>query len=281
MMKLFDIVKKSALYVLLLVAALVLLVPLVMLLSYALRDNSEIITVDARFFPNNWTLSAFFNVFKRSVGEANFIGSFFNSLWINTLSAIFSTYVAALGGYGFIRYNFAGKKLFFFFIFFSQVMPWIVLLIPYYSIMAGLKMLDNLFTVMFSYIIICVPVNAWLFIGFFKEQTPSLEEAAKIDGCSPIGVFHRIVMPLAMPALSALLLFSFIVGWGDFLFSSVLVSSGRNLTLPLLLQTYKGMYFVDWAMIMAVSVIMTMPIVVLFLFLQKQLVNLMTGSLKE
>lgn len=276
-----PVVKKSVVYGLLGLMALMLLIPLVMLLSYALRDNSEIIALDVRFFPKVWTLAAFVNVVNREVFHSGFLQTAFNSIAISGVSAVLATYVAALGGYGFVRYRFWGKQLLFFLIFFTQIMPWIVLLVPYYTILVNVNMLDTLVGLGFSYLIINIPVSAWLYIGFFKDQPASLEEAARIDGCSVLGVFHRIVLPLSMPALSAIVLFAFITGWGDFLFSSVLVSSSQNLTLPLFLQSFKGEHYIDWSEIMAVSVIMTLPIVVLFLFLQKQMVNLMAGSLKE
>lgn len=275
------VLKKTVVYGLLALMALSLLIPLVMLLSYALRDNSEIIALDVRFFPKEWTVSAFVSMLSREMMGSGFTRTALNSVLISTVSALLATYVAALGGYGFIRYRFWGKKILFFLIFFTQIMPWIVLLVPYYTILVNLKMLDTLVGLAFSYLIINIPVSAWLFIGFFKDQPPSLEEAARIDGCSVMGVFHKIVLPLAMPALSAIVLFAFITGWGDFLFSSVLVSSPGNLTLPLFLQSFKGDHYIDWAEIMAVSVVMTLPIVVLFLVLQKQMVNLMAGSLKE
>jgi ABC-type glycerol-3-phosphate transport system permease component len=275
------IASKILLYFLIALVAAILLVPMVMLFSYAMRDSSEIITVDVRFFPKHWTLSAFTNAFNRNWNGLSFIGSTFNSVFVCGLSAVISTYIAALGGYGFIRYNFWGKKILFFCIFFTQIMPWIVLLVPYYTILVNVKMLDTLVGLGFSYLVINVPVSAWLFIGFFRDQPASLEEAARIDGCTVLGVFHRIVLPLAAPGLSAILLFAFITGWGDFLFSSVLVSTAGNITLPLFLQSFKGDHYIDWATIMAVSVFMTVPIAVLFLVLQKQMVNLMAGSIKE
>lgn len=268
-------------YLALAALAVVLLVPLVMLLSYALRDNSEIVSVDVRFFPRLWTVSAFVTAFNRNWNGLSFLRSAFNSTVVSGLSAILATYVAALGGYAFVRHRFWGKSFLFFIIFFTQVMPWIVLLVPYYTILVNVKMLNTLSGLAFSYLIINIPVSAWLFIGFFKDQPASLEEAARIDGSSVMAVFHRIVLPLAAPGLSAIALFAFITGWGDFLFSSVLISSGRNNTLPLFLQSFKGDHYIDWATIMAVSVFMTVPIAFLFLLLQKQMVNLMAGSLKE
>jgi len=272
---------KLTIYGLLLAMAAVLVFPLIMLLSYSLRSNSEVIALDVRFFPKVWTVSAFSAVFQRELMGAGFFRTAFNSLGISTVSALAATYLAALGGYGFVRYRFWGKRALFFLIFFTQIIPWIVLLVPYYTILVTAKMLDTLAGLAFSYLIINVPVSAWLFIGFFKDQPAALEEAAQIDGCSVFGVFHRVVLPLSLPSLSAIVLFAFITGWGDFLFSSVLVSSPKNLTLPLFLQSFKGDHYIDWAEIMAVSAVMTLPIVTLFLFLQKQMVNLMAGSLKE
>jgi ABC-type glycerol-3-phosphate transport system permease component len=276
-----KILNKALLYALVVIVALVLFLPLVMLLSYALRDNSEIITLDVRLFPKTFTTSAFLDVFSHELGGANFWVWFRNSCLTSGITALLATYIAALGGYGFTRYRFRGRRLFFFFIFFTQIMPWMVLLVPYYSLLVKTKMLNSLFSLGFSYLIINIPVSAWLFIGFFKNQPASLEEAARMDGCTILGAFHRIVLPLAIPSLSAIALFAFITGWGDFLFSSVIITSAKNLTLPLALQGFKGEHYILWSQIMAMASIMTIPIVALFLYLQKHMVNLMAGSIKE
>jgi len=276
-----KIINQFLLYLIVTLAALLLAVPLFMLISYSLRDNSEIITLNVSMLPRHLTLNAYLNSFTRSLMGIQFIHWVFNSFLVSGIPTVAATYIAAMAGYGFIRYRFRGKQFFFFAIFFTQIMPWIVLLVPYYSLLVKTSMLDNLFSLGFSYLIIYVPVCTWLFIGFFKEQPKSLEEAAKIDGCSVFGIFNRIIIPLTIPGLSAIALFSFIIGWGDFLFSSVIVKSAENLTLPLALQSYKGEHNILWAEIMAMATIITIPIVLLFLFIQKYLVNLLAGSIKE
>jgi len=153
-------------------------------------------------------------------------------------------------------------------------------LILYYTLLVKLHMLDSLVSLGFTYTTIFTPVCAWLFIGFFQGMPIEIEEAARLDGCSPLGVFHRMVLPLATPAISAVALFAFVIGWGDFLMASVIIRSPQNWTLPLGLVSFRGEHRILWAQSMAVATIITIPIVLLFLYLQRNLINLMTGGVK-
>ena len=107
-----------------------------------------------------------------------------------------------------------------------------------------------------------------------------MEDAAKIDGCSHWQVFFRIILPLSISAISAIALFTFVLGWGDFLFASVFLKTADKWTLPIGLMSFRGQYEIEWAEIMAISTIITIPIVILFIYLQKHLINLMSGGVK-
>jgi len=274
-------IQKALMYILVIVICFILISPLVMLLSYSFRTRSEIITTDMHFFTKKPTISAYKNMFTHKIGGSSFLTWLKNSLLICVVSTIIATYASALGGYGFVRYRFPGRRLFFFAIFFSQLMPWMVLLLPYYALLVKIKGLDSLWSLGLLYLTISVPLSTWLFIGFFKNHPKSLEEAAMCDGCSVFGVFHRIVLPLVAPSLTAIALFSFIVGWGDFLFSSVIISSVKNFTLPLALIGLKGEYEILWPEILVMASIMTVPVVVLFLVMQKYIVYALAGGIKE
>jgi ABC-type glycerol-3-phosphate transport system permease component len=252
-----------------------------MLFLYSIRSSAEIFSVNVTFLPREPTFEAIMNSLTYKIGTASFLNWAPNSFITAGISALLATYMAALGGYGFVRYNFPGRRVFFFMIFLTQVLPWIVLLIPYYSLLLRFGLLDTLLGLGFSYLIIIVPISTWLFIGFFRNQPRALEEAARIDGCSAFGVFHRIALPLSMPALSAILLFVFVIGWGDFLFASVILKSPTQWTLPVGLQSFEGEHTVKWAEMLSLATIMTLPIVVFFLITQRYMVNLMAGSIKE
>lgn len=115
---------------------------------------------------------------------------------------------------------------------------------------------------------------------FFNNIPIDLEEAAKIDGCSQWGIFFRIILPISIPSISAISLVAFVTGWGDYLFAQTLLKRAKLYTLPLGLISFQGEFFTQWAEIMATSAIVTVPIVILFIYLQRYLIDLMAGGVK-
>ena len=183
-------------------------------------------------------------------------------------------------GYAISRFKFTGKKFLWFMIALTQTIPWVIILIPYYMTISQLKLVNNLWVLMITYAAVFLPTSAWLFIGFFNNIPIDVEEAAKIDGCSVWGIFFKIIIPLSLSSISAIALVAFVTGWGDFLFASTILKKASLWTLPLGLTSFKGEFFIQWAEIMAMSCIVTVPIVALFVFLQRYLVDMMTGSVK-
>ncbi|HEY9594602.1 MAG TPA: carbohydrate ABC transporter permease [Spirochaetia bacterium] len=275
------IARKTGLYILVIVVALIAIFPFLLMVSYSLRSSNDIFSLDTGIIPRRPTLEAYRNAFF-SYAIAGFgLGRWaINSLVVCGVSTGIAIYISALCGYGITRYRFRGRDLAWFLVILTQLVPWIVVLIPFYSIIVRFGMLDSLASLGVTYVTIFTPVCAWLFIGFFQSLPVEIEEAARIDGCSALRVFHRIILPLAIPGISAVALFAFVIGWGDFLMASVIVKSAHNWTLPLGLVSFRGEHKILWAESMAVASLVTIPIVALFLYLQKNLINLMTGGVK-
>lgn len=268
-------------YVLVLLVCAVILAPVFMLVSYSLRTSQELFSLNLTLLPRTPTLAAYTNaLFAFEVGGSGFLRWTLNSILLCSVATVVAGFCAALGGYALTRFRFMGRKLLWFLIIMTQTVPWVVLLIPYYAQLSSWNLLDNLTSLGITYLAIFTPVATWLFTGFFQNMTPEIEEAARLDGCTQWGVFYRIVLPLSAPALAAVALFTFVIGWGDFLFASVLIKSADIWTLPLGLTSFQGEREVRWAEIMAMSTLVTIPVVLLFLYLQRYLVNLMAGSLK-
>ncbi len=277
-----GIMNKLGLYGMILLLCIIFAFPFVIMISYSLRSSSDIFSLDIDLIPKNLTLSAYKNaLFNYKLGGYGFGRWSWNSLLTCGIATFFSTFFAASTGYAISRFKFTGKKILWFIIAFTQTIPWIIILIPYYFTVSRMGLVNNLVTLGATYLALFLPISTWLFVGFFDNIPYDIEEAAKIDGCSYWGIFFRIIIPLSAASISAIALVAFVGGWGDYLFASVLMKQSSLWTLPLGLTSFRGVYQIQWAEIMAMSVIVTVPIAFLFIFLQRYLVDVMAGGVKQ
>lgn len=277
-----KICSRLILYILVVLVSVFVVSPFIIMISYSLRLTKDIFAMDYSLIPKHLT----FQAYKNALFNYKFSGSGFgkwswNSIWVCGIATFLSIFCSAMLGYAISRFKFTGKKSLWFMIALTQTIPWVIILIPYYMTISKLKLTNNLWTLMITYCAVFLPTSAWLFVGFFNNIPIEVEEAAKIDGCSQWGIFFRIVMPLSISSISAIALVAFVTGWGDYLFASTFIKKAAFWTLPLGLTSFKGEFIIQWAEIMAMSTIVTVPIVFLFVFLQRYLVDMMTGSVKQ
>ncbi len=205
-----------------------------------------------------------------------------NSVIVSLLTTLFSMVIATLGGYGISRFRFRGRNALSYIILTTQVLPGSLLIIPLYIIMGNMQLLDTRMGLVMAYATFSVPFCTWMMKGFFDSIPVSLEEAAKVDGAGRFRCFATVVMPLTIPGLVATGLFSFITGWNEYLFASTFMKSYENWTLPIGIASFQGQYATNWGTLMAGAVLITIPVVILFLALQKHLVGGMTaGAVKQ
>lgn len=281
-MKPIKLLKRSLLYLTVIIISLVVIMPFLMMIMYSLRSSSDIFALDIKFFPSRPTLDAYRSaLFDYKYSDAGFLDWTRNSLLACGIATLLSLFFAATCGYAISRFKFTGKSILWFVIVLTQTIPWIVILIPYYIGLAKLGLVNSLWSLCATYLAVFMPTSTWLFVGFFNTIPIEIEEAARIDGCGAWGIFLRIVVPLSVAAVSAIALVSFVSGWGDYLFASVLLKSADKWTIPLGLQSFRGEHTIKWAEIMAMSVFITVPIVALFIYLQRYLVSLMAGGVKQ
>lgn len=274
--------KRTILYITVLVVSVFIALPFIIMLSYSFRSSQEIFSLEIGLIPKNPTLAAY----KNALFNYRFSGHGFGRWTLNSLltcgiATFLSIFIAAMSGYAISRFRFTGKKALWFLIALTQTIPWIIILIPYYITISRMGLANNLYILGLTYLAVFLPTSAWLFVGFFNNIPYEMEEAAKIDGCSVWGIFFRIIIPLSITSISAIALVAFVTGWGDFLFASVFLKKASLWTLPLGLTSFKGEHLIQWSEIMAMSAIVTVPIVVLFIYLQKYLVDLMAGGVKQ
>jgi len=274
--------KQILFYLAIFIICCIVIFPFILLFSYSLRTDSEIFSIGIRLIPYNPTLKAYKSaLFDYEVGGTKFSAWAGNSILVCGLATVISIFISSMCGYGISRYRFYGRRPLWFIILLTQTVPWVVVLIPYFVFMGKLGILNRLSAVSLSYLAIFTPVSTWLFTGFFENIPKDLEDAARIDGCGHFRVYYQIILPLSIPGISAIALFAFVIGWSDYLIASILISSVEKWTLPIGLSSFQGEHRILWAQIMAMSTLITIPIIVLFLYLQRYLINLLAGGVKQ
>ena len=205
---------------------------------------------------------------------------FINSVFIATASTLLTLFFCSLGGYAFAKYQFRGQKILFGILLASMMVPFQVLLVPLFGLMYDIGWLN-------SYKAIIIPFSVGAFGVFLMRQfivtIPSeLIDAARIDGCSEFGIYYRIVLPIIKPALGALTIYSFLGSWNGYLWPLIILRDEAKYTLPIGLANLVGIYRQDYGMLMAGTLLSLMPIVILFLAMQREFVQGITlGSVKE
>ena len=205
---------------------------------------------------------------------------FVNSVFIATASTLLTLFFCSLGGYAFAKYQFRGQKILFGILLASMMVPFQVLLVPLFGLMYDIGWLN-------SYKAIVIPFSVGAFGVFLMRQfivtIPSeLLDAARIDGCSEFGIYYRVVLPIIKPALGALTIYSFLGSWNGYLWPLIILRDEAKYTLPIGLANLVGIYRQDYGMLMAGTLLSLMPIVILFLAMQREFVQGITlGSVKE
>ena len=219
--------------------------------------------------------------FRTVLGGENFWLWARNSVVVAVGTTIVGLLLAIPAGYAFSRYNFSGRKGAMFLFMLIQMFPGIVILVPYFMVMKTLGLLNTSIGLIVAYSVTALPFCVWMLKGFFDAVPRALEEAALLDGCTQVEVFFRIVLPLSLPAVAITALFSFLTAWNEFLLALVFNTSNDAYTLPVGLSSMIPATGQQWGDFAAASLVVSIPVVVLFVLFQKALIQgLSAGSVK-
>lgn len=219
--------------------------------------------------------------FRAVLGGGNFWLWTRNSVVVAVGTTLVGLLLAIPSGYAFSRYNFSGRKGAMFVFMLIQMFPGIVILVPYFMVMKTLGLLNTSIGLIIAYSVTALPLCVWMLKGFFDAVPRALEEAAVLDGCTQIEVFFRIVLPLSLPAVAITALFSFLAAWNEFLLALVFNTSNDSYTLPVGLSSMIPATGQQWGDFAAASLVVSIPIVVLFVLFQKALIQgLSAGGVK-
>ncbi|MEU7152473.1 carbohydrate ABC transporter permease [Streptomyces sp. NPDC045456] len=256
------------------VLALGFVFPVYWMFTTAFKPNSDIITEDPVWFPFHGT----FEHFTTAVNAPNFWTLVGNSVTVTVLAVGLSLLIALCGSFAIARMRFKGRKGIILTFMVAQMAPWEVLVISVYMIVRDADMLNSLVPLTFFYMLMVLPFTLLTLRGYVAAVPKELEESAMVDGCTRRQAFVKIIFPLLAPGLMATSLFGFITAWNEFPLVLVLNKEPGKGTLPLWLSQFQSQFGDDWGATMAAASIFAVPILVLFLFLQRKAVSGLTAG---
>lgn len=240
----------------------------------SIKTLSELYTIPPVWWPAVPTLDNY----RKVLFESNIPRYFLNSMIITLGSTALALMLAVFASYGFARYHFRGKPLLQAFVLTGQLMPTAAIIVPLFITLRVLGLVNTYWGLILVYMIVTLPLSVWMLTSYFKGIPVELEEAAFMDGCSRIGVLFRITLPLSVPGIMAVVIYSFVTTWNEFIFALCFATDSSVKTLPIGLAEFSTEFNTDWGAVMAASLIMTLPIAVLFFSMQRYFVGGLTAG---
>lgn len=261
-------------YALVIVVVVFAVFPLVWTLLTSLKVEADIVTKDLQYIPRRITFENYFNLWDRS-GFRNLI---VNSVIVTVLTLVVCMLVGSLSAYAFSRYQFRGRSQLLLFYLVIRMFPVVLMIIPLFIIMRDLHLLDTRHGLALAYTTFLLPVCIWMMKGFFDAIPPELEDAARIDGCTRLGAFVRVVLPLARSGLVATAVFIGIAAWNEFLFALMFTNNQGSRTWPVGLQLMVGEFQLPWGALSAGGITSVIPVIIFFAIVQRTLIKGITAG---
>lgn len=251
--------------------------PVVRVITISIRPGNRLLSKSLAIIPPQATLTSYYQL----IFEEPFLRWMVNSIIISAAVTVVGVGLAATAGYAFSRYRFTGRNTSLLAIITTQMFPVTMLLLPLFIMLIHLGLYDSYLGLIVAYSATALPFTVWQMKGYYDTIPYSLEEAALIDGATPFYAFYRIILPLALPALAITALFSFMSAWSEYLVAAVLIQNRDLFTLPLGLKLFQSNMEVAWGLYSAGAVVVSIPVVILFMFLSRWLISGLTlGSVK-
>ena len=240
----------------------------------SIKTLRELYTIPPIWWPTMPTLDNY----QKVLFESNIPRYFLNSVVVSVGSTVLALILAIFASYGFARFNFRGKPILQSFVLVGQLLPTAAIIVPLFITLRVLGLVNTYWGLILVYMILTLPLSVWMLTSYFKAIPVELEEAAIIDGASRIGVLFRITLPLSVPGLVSVLVYAFVTTWNEFIFALCFATDSSVKTLPIGLAEFSTEFNTDWGAVMAASMVMTLPIAILFLSMQRLFVGGMTAG---
>ncbi|MCO4318575.1 carbohydrate ABC transporter permease [Phyllobacterium sp. 21LDTY02-6] len=253
---------------------LVCLFPFWWMVLSSVKTLRELYTVP----PIWWPAAPTWENYRTVLFDSNIPRYFLNSIIISVGSTGLALVLAIFASYGFARFNFKGKPLLQSFVLVGQLLPTAAIIVPLFVTLRVLNLVNTYWGLILVYMIITLPLSVWMLTSYFKNIPVELEEAAIIDGASRLECLFRITLPLSLPGLASVMVYAFVTTWNEFIFALCFATDSSVKTLPIGLAEFSTEFNTDWGAVMAASVVMTLPIAILFLSMQRLFVGGLTAG---
>jgi multiple sugar transport system permease protein len=266
-------------YVCLAVTLFISLFPFYWMIVTSFLPESAIYSLPPDIIPDQFTLAHYQSLF--SPGTFPFVTYFKNSLIVSTVTAALSVLVATFGAYSFARLKYTGRGVFSRGVLIVYMFSGILLVVPLFQMVVWFGLVNSLYSLLVTYLVQTLPVALYMLGNYFRSIPPEIEEAAMMDGYSRLEVIFKITLPLSAPALVAVFIYAFMIAWNEYLFASVFLRTQEKFTLPIGLEVISTGFHQVWGEIMAASLLTSIPIIIMFMYLEKYMVEGLTlGSVE-
>jgi multiple sugar transport system permease protein len=242
--------------------------PLIWMVVTSVKPQSELFRIPPSILPETIT----FEHYLKLLNETPFIRYFVNSMLLASSTTLLVVVVGTLGAYSLVRFSYRGRETLAAMVLFTYLLPSVVLIIPLYLLMVSVGLANSLASLVLAYTTFSLPYALWLLRSFMAGIPEDLESAALVDGASRIGAFIDVILPQALPGIISTALFTFILAWNEYLYALVLVNSDQSRPLTTgVMNMLITSFNIEWSLLMAASVMMSIPLIVFFAFLQSYL----------
>jgi len=255
------------------------MLPFVWVFLASFKTRAELYATPIVYLPASLSVANYVEAWTSKLTP--FSRFFANSLWVSSVTMVATTLVSILAGYALARFRFAGRQTFLLIFLATQMFPAVLLIAPLLSQWYALGLIDTYQALIYSNFSFTVPFTVWMLVGYFESIPIELEESAMLDGCNRFGALCRVVLPLAAPGVAATAIFAFVASWSELLFAITFTSQTEMRTLSAGLLFMVGQYEIQWGQLSAGVIISTVPVAILFTYLQRHLIQgLSAGAVK-
>ncbi|WP_194410242.1 carbohydrate ABC transporter permease [Microbacterium cremeum] len=252
--------------------------PVLWMLSSSFKSNTEIFELPPRLLTDSFSFDAYIAIFT----DPEKLRFFLNSYIVAGSVTLLTLFVAIQAAYAFSRFEFRGKRIFNVMIVSVQAVPPITLLIPYFGLVVLLGLYNTYPGLIFTYMVFTLPYAIIMMTGYFNTLPRELDEAVRVDGAGSFTALWRVLVPISVPGIVSVGVYTFMIAWNEYLFALTLTRTVDMRTVPIGIQLLMGQHSYEWNEIMAMSILGSIPVLVLFLFFQRYFISgLTSGSVKS
>lgn len=256
---------KTLIYIFLSSISAVIIFPYLWMLLTSFKPIEEFFTYPLKWFTQNWTWTQYAGVFE----DPKFVAALRNSLLVSSIVTVLSLVLSIPAAYGLTRMRVVGGKSILIGILSSQFFPPMIFFVPFYIILSKFKLLNTISGLVFAYLSVTLPICTWMVANTFQNIPRELEEAAQVDGCGYMRTIWEVVLRMSLPGIITAGMFAYVLAWQEYIFALLYTTTAAAQTAPVVLFFYLGQHQIDYGRLMAAAVMLSLPVVIPFVFMQR------------